>query len=116
MAFDDVTHPGPRTLEYIPPQKIGHAISGNPIFQGPPGLKARWPKCTIDTFQAIAVIFFTKSHYPLVTIVWPDPQQAGRFIQAQAFMGWPKSAYEDNGFLSAEVEFYSLREIGQGYF
>lgn len=116
VAFDDVTHPGPTTLEYTPPARQDFMVSGNPVYMGPPGLKATWGDCELDTFQALAVVFFGKADYPLVSIVWPDPQQAGRFISAQAFMGWPKSAYKANGYLSAEVEFFSLREIGAGYF
>ena len=116
VKFDDVAHPGPTTLQYVPPQKIGHAIGGNPIYQGPPSLRAVWSTCEIDTYQAIAVIFFGKADYPLVDLIWPDPQQAGRFIRAQAFMGWPVSTYKADGYLTASVEFFSLREIGQGYF
>jgi hypothetical protein len=116
MKFDEIVHPSPSTLEYTPPERVGFMVSGNPVYQGPPGLKATWENCEIDTFQALAVIYFGKQNYPLVDLVWPDPQQAGRYISAQAFMGWPRSSYQPNGYLSAEVEFFSLREIGSGYF
>lgn len=110
--------PQPTAVRYEPPQLAFKTLRGKPIYQGLPKIVLRWDHIDIDGFQALSVTFFTdlnSEEGPVVDLLWPSPYEAGRYVEARAYMEWPRweewSGLMING---CEVTLSSVSLAGQG--
>lgn len=112
--------PQPTWIRYNPPQQVGRNVKGKPVYQGLPTLTVHWDYMDIDGFQAISVLFFTALNSPdgpIVDFVWPSPYEAGRFLQARAYLEWPAWDQWKEAYLQGvEVVLSSVSLPGQGLF
>lgn len=110
--------PQPRHVGYIPPVLAFKTLRGKPIYQGLPSLVLRWDNMDIDGFQALSVAFFevlNSEDGPIVDILWPSPYEAGRYVEARAYMEWPKwDDWTDLMLTNVEVTLSSFSLAGQG--
>lgn len=110
----------PGTLVTTPPEPVGVTLRGLPVYQGLPTRRLEWAALTIGDYQTLFTIFNTKLNTtdgPVVDIVWPDPDEAGRFVAAKAVMGWPRYGGWKGGLLrDVVVELSSWSVPGQGLY
>jgi hypothetical protein len=116
----DLNVPQPTSVKYIPPKLAFKTLKGKPIYQGLPQLELHWDHMDINGFQALSVAFFTNLNLedgPVVDVIWPSPYEAGRFLEARAYMEWPTwdewSQLYLNG-VTITLSSFSLK--GQGIF
>lgn len=102
-----------------PPTMVGKTRLGRPKYQGMPELRLEWANADIDTYQAMCVPFFERlngDEGPIVTLLWPDPAEAGRYRTVKAYMEWPTISAWENGFIAFSVNLSSFSREGQGIF
>jgi len=86
--------PTPTSLDETEPPQVGTYLSGAPAFMGLPNRTLTWDWMTIDEWQALRTLFDSKlalvGDQRRITVTWPDPDQAGKYVTFTAFMAWPK--------------------------
>lgn len=86
----DVT---PTTLGQTPPRKIGRNGQGRPFYQGTYTFTLRYTEQTLDEYQRLTSIFYPaigSEDGPIVDVVLPWIDQAGRFVEGTAYLEWPE--------------------------
>ncbi len=110
--------PQPTWLKYIPPVLAFKTLRGQPIYQGLPQVLCHWDHMDVDGFQALSVAFFTLLNLedgPIVDVLWPSPYEAGRYVEAKAYLEWPAwDQWAQNTLQGVEVTLSSLSLEGQG--
>jgi len=112
--------PTPTYLDEKPPTRVGTYLSGAPAFMGLPDRTLTWEWMTIDEWQALRVLFDTKlaliGDDRLITVTWPDPDQAGKYVEFRAFMDWPvRGRWSPPGvFVGSSLVLLKCRYPGQG--
>lgn len=115
LFIDDVDV-SPDKLRVIPPTRIGYNGRGRPFYQGRMRYVAEYTENTLDEFQRLAVIFYPKLgsfEGTLVSVIVPDIYQAGRFVEATAYMEWPTSTDITALINGISVELSSFRLVGE---
>lgn len=112
--------PSPTFLDEAEPKQVGTYLSGAPAFMGLPDRTLTWEWMTIDEWQALRTLFDSKlaliADQRLISVRWPDPDQAGQYVDFKAFMGWPKRGrWAPPGiFVGSSVVLLKCRYPGQG--
>lgn len=112
--------PSPTYLDEIEPKQVGTYLSGAPAFMGLPDRVLTWEWMTIDEWQALRTLFDTKlalvADARLISVRWPDPDQAGLYVDFKCFMAWPKRGrWTPPGiFVGPSLTLLKCRYPGQG--
>ena len=119
VSFDfvvngDANTPKPSRLSYQKPGFRGRTVSGIPKHQGGHGLTVEYDTMTIEEFPFFAVAFFpglNSGEGPTVTVYWPNPYEAGRFVTADGMLMWPEWGQWEKGLLhGCKMEITSLKQ------
>lgn len=96
IAFDDVSHMGPTSVEYQGPEQF-RAISGRPYLQGPVKWVCKWAVAVLDDAQSLYVLWNLKLNTtdgPRVTFAVNDPRNAGTLESYDCWMDEPQFRME----------------------
>ena len=111
--------PTPDALEEDPPKEVGAFLSGGPCFMGLPDRTLTWAQMDTDEWQALFTLFNLKLNLigdqRRVSVLWPDPDQAGQYVTFDAFLSWPSRGKWENGvYNGCSVKLLKCRQPGQG--
>ncbi len=90
--FVDGVEVTPDAMTQTPPRRIGRNGRGRPFYQGAYSFTATWVEMTLDEYQRLTTIFYPKlgsEAGTLVALILPWIDQAGRFVEGDAYMEWP---------------------------
>lgn len=114
--FIDGVDVSPTTMQPVPPPKRGANGKGRPFYIGRYGWIATYDQSSLDEYQRLTTIFYPKLGTfagTLVDVVLPHFDQAGRFVEATAYMEWPTMAPAGTSINGVQFTLSSFRLKGE---